>query len=974
VDQVTTQLEERKFLMLTGASGEGKSSLIYAGLVPNARAGFFKARFGNWTVVDFRPERSPIKNMARALADKFAIHPETIETEMHRGFSSLTDLYLSSDFYIDEKEESWQQLSDADRKTKRRNATNLLVLVDQFEELFTNPENYYNETPSQEAQVLVNLILETSRLALQQNLPIYIVCTMRSDYIGQCSSFRGLPEYIGYSQFFVPRLKRKELKQVIEEPARLSGNRITQRLTDRLVYDLAEGVDQLPILQHALNQIWLMAERGAEEMDLIHYAMVGGMPAHELPLEDQGRFQAWLDKQPDYQQKFFLETGLHKVIENHASRLYESAAEYYNNTSPDRPITTKEAKNIIALTFSCLTKIDNSRAVRNRMTLQEITAIINRPELSADVVGKVVNIFREEGNSFIRPFKTEEEDTQVLEVDVVLDITHESLIRNWGMLHKWANQEFEFYSTFLDLRKQLDRWKENNKSSGYLLPIGPLSYFESWNSKCNPNAAWINRYAERDEDADRGRKRAEALLADLTEFLRKSARHVMISRAFIKYGAQKIALVSSLVILLMLCGFYWYDAKRKKNENVVLELQTQSRVLLASREVSNDDKATYLLTQERYSDGSLMPYLRSIAEPKEKISLSIDTYRLLLLINKKFRDPLKFELINGIGEYFEMLARTKSDAEFKLAQRNKFVLLLAYDNYYNPESGLEPILKKESAALYDLLLSTYQDKNLYRVSVSMNLNQSVQHWLAFGDAPASQIDRLLDLISPLRSNVAAATFDVFYPKGSYEPNGIRATDFNGGYHTLACLYAAAGQLDNVKWCFDRLRLQPDYFTDRLFNNYENVLGYLYQFGHRDRVPELVSIVGSINSANTPEIIYHDLTIRSGYLSHMFRVNLQINRDNLEAGNFHLNLCLSSREQYHAIVEDYERQLGMLKDGAQKDYLLAMSLKRRGLFEHKYHYDRGIPISTPYLDSIFDEAWRHYAKVNQQTLDRRIPMA
>ena len=73
VDQVTAQLQERKFLMLTGASGEGKSSLIYAGLIPNARAGFFKARYANWVVVDFRPERSPIKSMARALADKFQI-------------------------------------------------------------------------------------------------------------------------------------------------------------------------------------------------------------------------------------------------------------------------------------------------------------------------------------------------------------------------------------------------------------------------------------------------------------------------------------------------------------------------------------------------------------------------------------------------------------------------------------------------------------------------------------------------------------------------------------------------------------------------------------------------------------------------------------------------------------------------------------------------------------------------------------
>ncbi len=150
IDQLTALLEKNKFLMVTGASGEGKSSLIYAGLIPNARAGFFKAKY-----------------------------------------------------------------------------TNLMIIVDQFEEFFTNPENFYKEAPSQDSQIVVNLILETARIALKKNIPVYVVCTMRSDYIGQCSAFRGLPEYIGFSQFFVPRLKRKDLKQVVEEPAILSGNRIS---------------------------------------------------------------------------------------------------------------------------------------------------------------------------------------------------------------------------------------------------------------------------------------------------------------------------------------------------------------------------------------------------------------------------------------------------------------------------------------------------------------------------------------------------------------------------------------------------------------------------------------------------------------------------------------------------------------------------------------------------------------------------
>src|SRR4249920_3347970 len=75
--QITALLELNKFLMVTGASGDGKSSLVYAGLVPNARAGFFKAKYTNWVVADFRPERSPIHNMADALAKTFETNSST---------------------------------------------------------------------------------------------------------------------------------------------------------------------------------------------------------------------------------------------------------------------------------------------------------------------------------------------------------------------------------------------------------------------------------------------------------------------------------------------------------------------------------------------------------------------------------------------------------------------------------------------------------------------------------------------------------------------------------------------------------------------------------------------------------------------------------------------------------------------------------------------------------------------------------
>ena len=56
IEQATDQLQRNKFLMLTGASGDGKSSLVYAGIVPNARAGFLKSKYTQWCLADFRHE------------------------------------------------------------------------------------------------------------------------------------------------------------------------------------------------------------------------------------------------------------------------------------------------------------------------------------------------------------------------------------------------------------------------------------------------------------------------------------------------------------------------------------------------------------------------------------------------------------------------------------------------------------------------------------------------------------------------------------------------------------------------------------------------------------------------------------------------------------------------------------------------------------------------------------------------------
>jgi energy-coupling factor transporter ATP-binding protein EcfA2 len=972
IDQITSLLEQNKFLMVTGASGEGKSSLIYAGLFPNARAGFFKAKYTNWVVADFRPERSPVKNMAEAIADKFDKQASIVETELRRGFSSLIDLYTNSEYYIDEQEEGWQQLEEPEKKNRKRKAANLMILVDQFEEFFTNPENFYNEAPSQDSQIVVNLILETARIAIKKNIPVYVVCTMRSDYIGQCSAFRGLPEYIGFSQFFVPRLKRKDLKQVIEEPAILSGNRISQRLIERLVYDLSEGVDQLPILQHALSQVWLAANNGRQEMDLLHYAMVGGMPANELPDDDQPMFQKWFDNLPEHKRKYYHDTGLNKVIEIHASILYETAWQSYNKKHPDKPISQQEAKRIIAISFSCLTKIDNSRAVRNRMSLKEITGIINEPNCSVETVGEVLSNYREDGNSFIRPFKTEDESTHKLAPETVLDITHESLIRNWTKLNEWASQEFEFYSVYLDFQKQLHRWKQSGKSTGFLLPIGPLSFFENWYNECKPNVHWIKRYAEILEDNKVAMAAAQDTLADIRQFLKKSAGKVAFTRAFMKYGPQRIGVGLAILILMVLSGFYWYDAEQKQNSRVLLNVKSQAVQLLESKEVGNGIKAIAMLIQERYEAGNLTSHLNNL-DQKSRIGQANAIFKQQVAFDKHDKSPLKEELITLLKSDFKRSAENISDLPFLLTELNQFSTLLVYDNYYNPSQVNEDNLTEVVNLGYDLVSTFFKNKQLINATISIELNYAVQQWLTFGGASETKVVELLKLFSPFEGSESQSVFEVYYPKGSYEVNGRIPNDFNGGYHTLASLYAAKGDTQFVLRCFEVIRQtgQNDYFVGSLFNNYNHILAIFYQFGHRNKTSEMIKWLGANYPTNIPLTIFRNSVIRSGYLSHLYPVNIEKNILRSFRGYFFPNLCLANRDVFNALADDYENEIKKIVNPSERHYLLAMNKKRRAMFSHKYAFDRGQTVDFNKLENLLEEAVNHFRLVDSEYLNEAV---
>jgi hypothetical protein len=99
----------------------------------------------------------------------------------------------------------------------------------------------------------VRALLEATK---QTEYRVFVALTMRSDFIGDCMEYPGLAEAVNDGQYLVPRMGRDALRSAITGPVAVAGGRIAPRLVLRLLNDLGDNHDQLPVLQHALMRSW----------------------------------------------------------------------------------------------------------------------------------------------------------------------------------------------------------------------------------------------------------------------------------------------------------------------------------------------------------------------------------------------------------------------------------------------------------------------------------------------------------------------------------------------------------------------------------------------------------------------------------------------------------------------------------------------------------------------------------------------
>src|SRR5215510_5456113 len=418
--ELMEQLHRTHFIAVVGSSGCGKSSLIRAGLIPKLKAGFLAEDRDQWRVAVMKPGDSPLRNLAVALLEAIPAGDDAehfVESIRTGGSQAILEKFSPA-----------IALSDA----------NLLLLVDQFEEIFRFGVESGKPEQRAEAEDFVSIMLAWAE---QRREPIYVVMTMRSDFLGDCDNFYGLPEAMNRSQYLVPRLTRQQHQHAIEGPIRLFGASISPQLLDRLLNDVGDKSDQLPVMQHALMRTWEECQleknhEASSEVDIEHYEAVGG-------------------------------------IKNALSKDAEAAL---NGLSDD------ELK-IAERMFQALTDTDaRNRRVRRPAHLSEIEAITGADR---ETILKIIERFRGGGRSFI---------TLTGDDDPLIDISHESLIRQWERMSEWVQTEAESRGMYLRVTDAARTYHKHGQKRGVLWSITLFQLESKWLEEREPNPQCAQRY------------------------------------------------------------------------------------------------------------------------------------------------------------------------------------------------------------------------------------------------------------------------------------------------------------------------------------------------------------------------------------------------------------------------------------------------------------------------------------------------
>jgi len=403
-------LLKRRFVAVVGASASGKTSLIQSGVIPALLADMKR----EWVPVFIRPGRRPMESLIRGFQRVFS--KNISESDVHSFLKSSQSV---GDFLTE----------------KGLGHFHYFLVVDQFEELFTWPVALKKKKSGKNPDA-IHFISNLMRLVDAAEPKIFLMLSIRAEFLDYLSSYRELTEHLNRSKYLLPQMSRNDLKEAILEPFRVAGASVESGLEEYLLSDMEEVDPNLPLLQHALKQTWN------------HWKSRGNTNL-SVSLED-------------YQSTGAIRNGLSRDLEN----LYQSL-EFYQKEVCERIFKT--------IAF----KTERQEVYSRRTSLGNIARIA---QCKVERVVELVEIFDKAGHPFLGY-----QHSTPLSSESRIELSHESLINIWDRLRQWVNEEDESIRMYLNLSKASALYQQGK---GVLLEASELQKAIDWKKLHNPTPAW----------------------------------------------------------------------------------------------------------------------------------------------------------------------------------------------------------------------------------------------------------------------------------------------------------------------------------------------------------------------------------------------------------------------------------------------------------------------------------------------------
>jgi WD40 repeat protein/uncharacterized caspase-like protein len=404
--KILNELTRQPFLALVGASGSGKSSVLYAGVLAKLRQGKYVPESETWWVRSFRPGSRPLEALIRRLIDSGTQkEQEYQQKQLERQFADGKEGFVG-----------W---------LRSRPEPMVVLAIDQFEEIFTLAS-------SQERQQFLDLILEALEYASDR---FKLIITLRTDFIAPCLEIPALAQLLQASSVLVPPyLRQDDYRQIIVKPAEKVGLKVESELVEVLLQELSHASGDLPLLEFVLEQVWENRQPGKLTLQ-VYQQQIGGLKG-ALEKKAQAIYESMNAQNQACARWIFLAlTQLGEGTEDTRRRVLKSEL-----------VVAKYPASLI------------------EQTLQVLTAaklVVVCLEAEALPVGQS----RDSSGYFPKP----EELLQTQAQEITVEVAHEILIRHWSTLREWLQENRERIRVQRQIEQAALQWKQNNRQPDFLL-------------------------------------------------------------------------------------------------------------------------------------------------------------------------------------------------------------------------------------------------------------------------------------------------------------------------------------------------------------------------------------------------------------------------------------------------------------------------------------------------------------------------